>query len=73
VFEALERSDPQSPLGAYGLARLAAAQGRSTDALLYLRSARSLSGERWAPERVQADPAFAFLAKMPEFQALLEP
>jgi Flp pilus assembly protein TadD len=68
VFEHLERSAPL--LSRYGLARLAAAQGRSTDALLHLSAARSAAGERWALGPVRADPAFEFLTDSADFQAL---
>jgi hypothetical protein len=58
-------------LGGYGLARLAAAQSRQTDALLYLGEAKNAAGSSWNSERVAADPAFAFLAQTPEFKALV--
>ncbi|HEY1087572.1 MAG TPA: hypothetical protein VGE37_07755, partial [Archangium sp.] len=72
TFEALQRLDPKSPLGSYGLARLAAAQSRQTDTLLHLAAARTAAGSGWNPARVAADPAFAFLNATPEFQALLK-
>lgn len=72
TFEALQRRDPRSPLGSYGLARLAAAQSRQTDTLLHLAAARTVAGSGWNPARVAADPAFAFLNATPEFQALLK-
>jgi tetratricopeptide (TPR) repeat protein len=72
TFEALQRQDPKSPLGSYGLARLAAAQSRQTDTLLHLAAARTAAGSGWNPARVAADPAFAFLNATPEFQALLK-
>lgn len=71
TLEALQRRRPDLPLGSYGLARLAAAQGRQTDALLHLSDARAAAGSTWHPERVAADPAFAFLFSAPEFNALL--
>ena len=71
TLEALQRRRPESPLGAYGLARLAAAQNRQTDALLMLSAARAAAGSAWQPERVAADPAFAFLSAVPEFKALV--
>ena len=71
TLEALQRRHPDSPLGSYGLARLAAAQSRQTDALLHLSAARAAAGSAWNPERVAADPAFAFLISAPEFKALV--
>lgn len=72
-FEAVEQLDRKSPLAAYGLARLAAAQRRSTDVLLYLRTARTLSREQWRAEAVASDPAFAFLAAEPAFIDVVGP
>lgn len=72
TFEGLLRRQPKSPLGSYGLARLAAAQQRPTDALLHLAAARAAAGIGWNPARVAADPAFAFLVATPELRALLE-
>lgn len=71
TLDELQRQHPKSPLGSYGLARLAAAQGRQTDTLLHLREARDVSGSSWNPERVAADPAFGFLAATPDFKALV--
>ncbi len=71
TLEALQRRRPESPLGSYGLARLAAAQSRQTDALLHLSAARAAAGSTWNHERVAADPAFAFLTAAPEFRALV--
>ena len=71
TLEALQRRRPESPLGSYGLARLAAAQSRATDALLQLSAARAAAGSTWNPDRVAADPAFAFLVTAPEFKALV--
>ena len=45
TLEALQRRRPESPLGSYGLARLAAAQSRQTDALL-LRGVARVSAVR---------------------------
>lgn len=72
-FEAVERAHRESPLGPYGLARLAAVQRRATDALLYLKSARALSGPRWDGRAVAADPAFAFLATEAAFLEVVSP
>lgn len=71
TLEGLQRRRPELPLGSYGLARLAAAQNRQTDALLHLSAARAASGSAWDPQRVAADPAFAFLSAAPEFKALV--
>ncbi len=73
VFDALERSAPKSSLGPYGLARLAAAQGRAADALLYLKAAKAMWGPGWATDVVAADPAFAFLSASADYQELLKP
>lgn len=72
-FEALERAERSSPLGPYGLARLAAAQKRSTDVLLYLKAARTASKQRWNSQAVAADPAFAFLAAERAFTDVVGP
>ncbi len=71
TLEGLQRRRPELPLGSYGLARLAAAQSRQTDALLHLSAARAAAGSAWDPQRVAADPAFAFLSTAPEFKALV--
>jgi tetratricopeptide (TPR) repeat protein len=71
TLEGLVRRHPGSPLGSYGLARLAAAQSRQTDSLLHLSAARAAAGSAWNPERVASDPAFAFLVAAPEFKALV--
>lgn len=71
TLEGLQRKHPHLPLGSYGLARLAAAQNRQTDALLHLSAARAAAGSSWNPERVAADPAFVFLTPAPDFKALV--
>lgn len=71
TFEGLQKASPRSPLGPYGLARLAAAQSRSTDTLLYLKQARAAAGPAWSPDLVGSDPAFNFLAESPDFRELL--
>jgi tetratricopeptide (TPR) repeat protein len=71
TLEGLQRRRPELALGSYGLARLAAAQSRQTDALLHLSAARAAAGSGWNPDRVAADPAFAFLVTAPEFKALV--
>ena len=71
TFEQLQKAQAKSPLGAYGLARLAAAQSRSTDTLLYLKQARAVAGPAWSPDLVGSDPAFTFLAESPDFRELL--
>lgn len=72
-FEALETRSKDSPLGPYGLARLAAAQQRPTDVILYLKAARTASKAAWKPQVVAADPAFAFLAGSPAFTEAVGP
>ncbi len=67
ALDLLERANPRSLLAPYGLARLAAAQGRKTDVMLHLRAARAAAGASWQPEPVAADPAFAFLKEDPDF------
>ena len=71
TLEELQRKHPNLPLGSYGLARLAAAQNRQTDALLHLSAARAAAGSGWNPDRVAVDPAFIFLTPAPEFKALV--
>ena len=71
TLEGLQRRRPELALGSYGLARLAAAQSRQTDALLHLSAARAAAGSSWNAARVAADPAFAFLVAAPEFKALV--
>lgn len=73
MFEELERTSRQSPLGPYGLARVAAAQRRPTDVLLYLKAARAVSKGAWSPPAVAADPAFAFLVGSPAFTDVVGP
>ncbi len=73
VFDALERSAPKSSLGPYGMARLAAAQGRAADSLLYLKAAKAMWGPGWSADTVAADPAFAFLSASADYQELLKP
>ncbi|MEW5741122.1 MAG: tetratricopeptide repeat protein [Myxococcota bacterium] len=71
AFEHLQATHPKSPLGPYGLARLAAAQGRATDVLLHLQAAKTAAGPAWKAERVAADPAFVFLSTSEGFLALV--
>lgn len=71
ALDELSTKHPASPLGPYGLARLAAAQGRATDVLLHLTAAKSAAGPTWRPERVAKDPAFAFLSTSEGFLALV--
>lgn len=71
TFEALQRAHPARALGAYGLARLAAAQGRQTDTLLNLTAAKNVAGSSWNGAQVAADPAFAFLSENADFRALV--
>jgi tetratricopeptide (TPR) repeat protein len=72
-FETLERTARDSPFGPYGLARVAAAQQRSTDVLLYLKAARAAAPQAWQARAVAADPAFAFLAGSPAFTDAVGP
>jgi len=69
TFEAVESAS--APLARYGLARVAAAQGRAADVLVHLRAARIALGPQWEPLAVAADPAFDFVHDTPEFQPLL--
>ncbi len=71
VLETLAREAPGVSLGAYGMARLAAAQGRGADVLLHLKAAKSADGPRWNVEAVAGDPAFAFLSASAEYKELL--
>lgn len=71
ALEQLQLRHPTSPLGPYGLARLAAAQGRATDVLLHLQAAKTAAGATWRPARVAGDPAFAFLSTSEGFLALV--
>ncbi len=73
TFDALQRTAAGSPLASYGLARLAAAQGREADALMYLRAAKSAAPSEWNPRAVASDPAFAFLSASVEYQDLTKP
>lgn len=71
TLEKLQRAHPNLPLGSYGLARLAAAQSRQTDALIHLTAAKATAGSSWKADLVAADPAFVFLAASPDFKALV--
>ncbi|MFO0595971.1 MAG: tetratricopeptide repeat protein [Myxococcaceae bacterium] len=71
TLDGLQRRAPKSPLAPYGLARLAAAQQRQTDALLHLREAQQAAGTSWNSQAVAADPAFVFLQDSAEFKALV--
>lgn len=72
-FDVVVRADPGSPLGPYGLARLAASQDRAADALLYLKAAKAAAGKTWQPRAVERDAAFAFLSASGEYKELLKP
>jgi tetratricopeptide (TPR) repeat protein len=72
-FEALQRMSRDSAFGPYGLARVAAAQRRSTDVLLYLKAARAAAQGGWRPQAVAVDPAFAFLAGSSAFTDVVGP
>ncbi|MBI3181968.1 MAG: tetratricopeptide repeat protein [Myxococcales bacterium] len=71
AFELLKKAHPTSPLGPYGLARVAAASGRETDVVLHLREtkakAKGLPGA-WDPEEIRKDPAFQFVKDKKDFQ-----
>lgn len=66
TFEEVKRRAPERPLAWYGWARLGAARGDRVNALVNLRQARKIAGERWRPEEVLADPAFVGLKQHPE-------
>lgn len=65
LFEALKPQRPQ--LAAWGLARVAAAQSRNIDVIVYLRQAREAADAGWVAARVREDPAFRYLWDDPEF------
>jgi Flp pilus assembly protein TadD len=71
AYSSLEKQAPA--LASYGLARLAAAQGRATDVLLHLAAAKSAAGATWNPTVIAADPAFGFLADADDFRTLTRP
>lgn len=73
AFRALEALSGGAGLGAYGQARLAAAQGRRTDVIVNLRRARAALGPKLTAERLGADPAFRFMARDPDFEQELKP
>jgi tetratricopeptide (TPR) repeat protein len=64
----------ESPLGAYGQARVASAKSDKLGALSKLREARSRAAalpEGWRPDEVKSDPAFRALKEDPEFLAVV--
>ena len=65
--DTLDRLHPATELGAWANARLAAAQARRTDVILYLRQARAAAGTGWVPGRVRDDPAFVFMKDDADF------
>lgn len=68
----LEALEPVSaPLARYGMARVAAAQGRVTDVALHLQAAKAALGAAWDTGAVAADPAFDFVHDTPDFLPLL--
>ncbi len=71
TLEELGTIQPKSPLSAYGLARLAAAQNKQADALFHLSIAKKVARTHWDARRVASDPAFQFLSGLPEFHALV--
>ncbi len=70
TFDTLERLQPKSPVPAWGLARLAAAQGRRADVILHLRTAVARGA---ATSDLARDPAWAFLASDPDFRREFPP
>ena len=66
-FAALLQKHPTSPLGPWGMARLAAARGLKSDAVLYLKDARKVAPGPWGPAAVRRDPAFAAWLDDPDF------
>ena len=72
AFDEVGRLAPKSALAAWGNARLAAAQARRTDVLLYLREVRLKSGAAFDAADVRNDPAFGFLSHDPELARVLE-
>jgi tetratricopeptide (TPR) repeat protein len=62
-----ERLPAGSLLKAWGQARVAAAQSRSTDVIVHLREARAASDGGWDEARVRNDPAFKYLLDNAEF------
>lgn len=70
AFELLRKEHPRSPLGWYGLARVAAAAGDRATAIADLQKARASAAEQkqpWKPDEVRADPAFRSLSADPAF------
>jgi tetratricopeptide (TPR) repeat protein len=71
-FELLAQAHPQSALGPYAQARLAAVRGDKAKAILSLKEARSRSSGTWKPDEVLRDPLFAPLKDDPEFLAAIQ-
>lgn len=73
AFQLARALHPESPLGPYGLARLAATRADKVAVLINLREAqrRSSASGAWESAEVRSDPAFAFLDGDPDFTALL--
>jgi hypothetical protein len=68
----LEALEPISaPLARYGMARVAAAQGRVSDLVLHLQAAKAALGAAWDTRAVAADPAFSLAHDTPGFLPLL--
>jgi len=72
VAALLERAHPESPLGPYSRAQVAAAQGDAALALNELRAARQKAGSAWRPAEVRADPSLAGISADPGFTLLLQ-
>ncbi len=73
LFEKLAKTHPASPLAPYGLARVAAFEGKVTDALLLLREAKEKGeGKKgWNPDEVREDTAFRAMKDNEQFKQLL--
>jgi tetratricopeptide (TPR) repeat protein len=73
AFARLGAAHPQSPLAAYGRARIASAKGlgHKDDVLKYLAESRSKAGqlaEGWKADEVESDPAFRAFKGDAEFE-----
>jgi tetratricopeptide (TPR) repeat protein len=65
LFDGLKPARPA--LAAWGKARIAAAESRNIDVIVFLREARQASDAGWVASRVREDPAFRYLWDDPEF------
>lgn len=64
---ALDKAAPDSPFAAWANARLAAAESRRADVILYLRRAKAAAKGASQAERFKNDPAFRFMSEDPDF------